>query len=230
MKKTGIIIQARTTSSRFPNKIFYEINGKKIIEYVIEECLKVENVKTILATPSNQIRDFEFLQKKYDIPISGGSEDDLVERFYKTAEKYKLETIVRVTSDCPLMNCKIIQKTLNFYNENNYDFVANTTLDTSFKNKKNIEIEYKSETYLNDGFDIEIFSFEALVKTYINAKTKSEREHVTIWIKEHLNCGVFDDLFLCIQGKLSLDRKEDLEGIETFLNLINDGFVKLGEL
>jgi len=66
MKKTGIIIQARTTSSRFPEKVFYEINGKKIIEYVIEECLKVKNVKTVLATPENQIRDFKFLEEKYN--------------------------------------------------------------------------------------------------------------------------------------------------------------------
>ena len=226
--KTGIIIQARTTSSRFPEKIFYKIKGKMVLEYVIEECLNV--AETILAVPKKQVKYFEEIAQKYNISVFGGSEDDLAERYYKTAEKYNLQTIIRITSDCPLINSLIIQKTLDFYNENKYDYVINTSLETEYKNKNNNEIEYKSETLLGDGFDVEIFSFEALVKTYLNAKSKSEKEHLTIWMKENLNCGVFDDLFLCAHGKFSLDEEKDLKGIETFMELKNAGFVKEGKL
>lgn len=224
-----IIIQARTTSTRFKEKIFHKFSGISVLEMVIKQSLLTKANNVILAVPKEQKKEFKELKKEYDIKIFGGDEENVLDRYYKCAKENKANIIVRITGDCPTIDHKIIDNSINFFLKEEYDYITNTSLDTSYKNKKNDEIKYKTNTFLCSGFDVEVFSFDALKKAYENVKTKSEKEHITIWMKENLNCGVVKELALIVNGKFSLDKKEDLKIIKRFLSLKEKGFIKIGK-
>ena len=94
-----------------------------------------------------------------------GDIDDVLSRYYYSAKKYNLDIIVRVTSDCPLIDYRLIDEIINFYNKNNVDYVSNT-----------IEDSYP------DGQDVEVFSMSALTKSFKEAK-RNYREYVTFLLK-----------------------------------------------
>jgi spore coat polysaccharide biosynthesis protein SpsF len=103
-----------------------------------------------------------------DIKFYRGSEEDVLDRFYKTAIEYDVKTIVRVTPDCPLLDPKVMDSIISQYIDGNYDFVCNTITPT-----------------YPDGLDTEVFSFETLEKIWKETKLPSEREHVTPYIYNH---------------------------------------------
>ena len=111
--KTCIIIQARITSTRFANKVFTKINDKYVIDYIIEECLKVKNVEVVLIVPSRQGEFFEDARKKFNINLIEGDEHDVLSRYYNAAIILQCDTIIRVSSDCVLMSADVIEKTLD---------------------------------------------------------------------------------------------------------------------
>ena len=223
----GIVVQARTKSTRFPNKVFYQLSDKKVIEHIIEECVKVKNTKTFIAVPSEDVDAFKFLCPKYGISVFGGDEKNVLCRYYSLVSSYKLETIIRITGDCPCINAKLIENIITFYRENDFDYCSNMTIThaTSVKDAHN----HTSDTFLSDGFSCEIFSVEALKQAFYNTTDEYGKEHVTSWIKNNLNCGLYDKGFVYLHGKFSLDEQSDLEAIEAFDILRRKGFIKYGE-
>ncbi len=105
---TGIIIQARLNSSRFPRKVMKEINGKKLIDIVVDEC-KRTGYQVIVATPDTEIVDY--LIEKTDVFY--GPENDVISRFYQCAKHHKLDTIVRVTADAKNIRSELIQQQID---------------------------------------------------------------------------------------------------------------------
>ena len=223
----GIIIQARTKSTRFPNKVLYQLSGKKVIEHIVEECKKVKNANIFVAVPNNDIDTFKFLYPKYDIVVFGGDEENVLYRYYYLASSYKLETIIRITSDCPCLSSEIIEGVINFYQNNNFDYCSNMTITHATKAED--AHNHTSDTLLSDGFSCEIFSGEALKQAFKNTTDKYGKEHVTSWIKNNLKCGLYDKGFMYLYGKFSLDEQLDLEAIEAFDILRRKGFIKYGE-
>ncbi len=168
-KKVGIITQARMTSSRFPGKIMLEANGKTILEHHINR-LRWSGIPIYIATTDNQA-DLPIisLAKKLNISYYCGDEKNVLERFYKCAEKFDLDVIVRVTSDCPLIDGHIISAGLNEYlNFQDKNIYYSNCVDRTFPR----------------GLDFEIFSFDMLKEAHLNAIAEHEREHVTPYIKE----------------------------------------------
>ena len=88
--------------------------------------------------------------------LSSGDELNVLKRYYKCAKRNQLKTIIRITSDCPLIDVKYVRQLLNFL-KNNYDYVSNIN------------------NYLPDGMSCEIFSFESLKKSFFNAKKNSTK-------------------------------------------------------
>ena len=162
----GIIIQARLGSERLPNKIIKKILNKRIIEYLIERLQKSFKDIPIIISTTNLPEDklIVDIAKNYNLNFFCGATDDVLNRFYETAKEFNINNIVRITSDCPLIESQVIKKIVNFYLKNSYTHVCS------------------GQTFA-EGLDCEIFSFEALKKANFNAKKKSEREHVTLYFK-----------------------------------------------
>ncbi|NQW43624.1 MAG: hypothetical protein HQ463_09365, partial [Bacteroidetes bacterium] len=105
--KVLAITQARINSIRLPGKIFKDIEGQKIIDIHIERVQKATQIdKLILATTYNPSDDIlvSYLQEKNLIEIYRGSENNVLERFYLAAKPYQPNYVVRLTSDCPLID------------------------------------------------------------------------------------------------------------------------------
>jgi len=171
----GVIIQARTGSTRYPRKIYEDISGKNTLCRVLEGVKKAEVPnKIILAMPKYDEQEFintfssgvfaDGLDDRFEMYF--GSEDDLVDRYFQAAKKYNVDLIVRVTADCPLIQGRIIDEMLIEYLKNGYNcFMGNNGL-----------ISEMPHPY---GVDIEIFPLWMLAETKQLTNDKSYREHVT---------------------------------------------------
>ena len=164
----GLILQARINSSRLFGKIVLPINSKPMIEYQIDRIKKSKSLdKIILATTRNKKDDLLNYLLKKKISVFRGPEENVLKRYYFAAKKFKIKTIVRCQSDCPLIDPEVIDKIVNFYkkNKNKYDYVSNI-LNPSYP----------------IGMHIEVFSFKCLEEAYKKSDLKIEQEHVTPYI------------------------------------------------
>ena len=194
--KLAIFVQARITSKRFPKKIFAEINGKKIIEILIAKLKKIKHIDKIvfLIPDTKKNKDLSKLLEKLNIEVFKGSENNVLERYYLAAKKYNVKNIIRITSDCPLIDIKLSQKIIKKFLSGDYNYVSNTDPPT-----------------FPDGMDIEIFKFKTLEQAWKNSKTKAEKEHVTVYMKknEKKKFNIKSDKDLS-KIRITLDYKEDL--------------------
>ena len=171
-KKVTCIIQARTRSERLPNKVLKEIENLPMICHIINRVKKAKNIDQIILATSNTETDKILLDiaKKFKIIGFAGDEKDVLDRFYNAAITYAANPIVRITGDCPLVDPILLDKMVEFYQANDYDYMSNTI-----------------ERTFPDGLDIEIFSSEVLKISNKEAKWLSEREHVTPYILKNQN-------------------------------------------
>ena len=171
-KKFGILIAARSDSSRLPGKHFKIINEKlnlSVIDYCIKRCKKSKVKNIILCTSNNKNDDvFEKYSKKNNIKVFRGSKNNVLKRYIDCAEKYKISDIIRITGDCPLIDKYIINNLLNIYKEKDYDYVGNVNPST-----------------FPDGLDVEIIKLSMLKKSFTENKSRSNREHVTLHIRKN---------------------------------------------
>ena len=168
--KTSLITQARSGSTRLPGKILKKINDESLLEIHLKRLNKCNNVSNIIVATTDKPED----KVIYDYAIDWGfncfrgSESDVLDRFYQAVRKEKPDWIVRVTSDCPLIDPILVDKLINFAHDNNTDYCSNTLV----------------ENY-PDGQDIEVFKFSALEAAWKNANLSSDREHVTPYIRNN---------------------------------------------
>jgi spore coat polysaccharide biosynthesis protein SpsF (cytidylyltransferase family) len=212
-KKVHIVTQARIGSSRFPEKILKLIDDKTLIEHHINRLLNVKDVdKVILATTNETgIDDLIDVLKEKNIEIYQGSTDNVLSRFYNSLKNNKPDYVVRVTSDCPLIDSHLIYQVIDFAIENNLDYGANVLKD-----------DYP------DGQDIEVFKYDALESAYRLAELNSDKEHVTPYIRRNSSyCGgeVFkSDNFPNNSDfskiRMTVDEPEDLEAIKTLVEKV----------
>ncbi|MCT4631828.1 MAG: glycosyltransferase family protein [Firmicutes bacterium] len=208
--KKGIIVQARTGSSRLPNKVMMELDDKKVLAHVLERLSQVENADVvIIATTEKESDDviFEFCKKRA-VPCFRGSEDDVLSRYYGAAKEHKLDVVVRITSDCPLIDPKIIDEMLGRYEEGILT-TGNSDLST--------------RTFPR-GMDTEIFKFEYLKDAFNNASEKYQREHVTPYIYENYENIIFSNEVDYSKYRLTLDTKEDFQLIRAVYEILYSGY------
>ena len=166
------IIQARISSTRLPGKVLKKVEGKTVLEHVIDRAKAVKNINDVVVATTVKKEDLEIVKLCANLGISVfcGSEDDVLDRYYQVARLFKSNHIVRITSDCPLIDPLIIDKVIGLYFKKEADYATNTM----------------PETY-PDGLDTEVFSFKTLKIAWENAKFTSEREHVTPYIRKNPN-------------------------------------------
>jgi len=164
------IIQARCSSSRLPGKVLKPILGLPMLQHQIMRTQRALLLDKIIVATSDTPEDneIELLCNAIGIGCYRGSLLDVLDRFYQGAKRYKATTIVRLTGDCPLIDPQIIDKVIQLHFSKNTDYTSNCNKIT-----------------LPDGLDVEVFTFEALKKSWQNAVKPSEREHVTQYIRNH---------------------------------------------
>ncbi|HSZ73155.1 MAG TPA: glycosyltransferase family protein [Cytophagaceae bacterium] len=202
----AIITQARTGSTRLPGKIFIPVLGKPVLIHHLERL--VESKLPVIVATSTELSDDQVAGfcKEYAVNCSRGPLDDVLSRFYSCAKENKLKHIVRVTSDCPLIDGKIIAKAAE-------EYLALEREDVYYSN-------CIKRTYPR-GFDFEIFSFKLLEEAWEKASAANLREHVTPYINQNLSGHVaLMDLTRSSDAskyRITLDTAEDLILIKTLI-------------
>ena len=166
--RLAIIIQARTDSTRFPRKVLSKIKGKSLLWHVIERAKKIGEGQIIVATTTRSIDDeIVSIAQKANVDFFRGKKNDVLDRYLKAALKHNANIIMRITSDCPLIDPIESKKVLKKFLKGKFDYVAT------------------DEKSYPKGLDTECFSLNALKRTSKVANTKSDREHVTQYIYNH---------------------------------------------
>lgn len=168
--KTVAIIQARMASSRLPGKVMADIAGKPMLFHVVTRAKQARNIDLVIVATSIGTDDdpVEHFCREADIPCFRGSLDDVLDRFYQAARHFQGDTIVRLTADCPLLDPRVIERTVETFLAGNCDYASNALTCT-----------------YPDGLDTEVFSFRVLERAWAEATLRSEREHVTPYIRNH---------------------------------------------
>jgi len=148
-----IIIQARMGSTRLPGKVLKKLLDKEIVLWSYDRCKKSKANEVIIATSIEKNNDIlEELFIKNNIKYFRGSENDLLDRYYQIANKYQYTNninIIRVTSDCPFVDPNIINNMIDYYENNNYDYIINHSKNGIIPEGSGIEIiNFKSLKYL----------------------------------------------------------------------------------
>ena len=198
------IIQARMGSSRLPGKVLMSIHGKPFLHHIVDRLSMSQDVeKIIIATSSSpQNNKIAELAKELEVSLFRGSEDDVLDRYYKSAKKFKVNDIVRITADSPLLDPQMVDKVVKMYidSKNIYDYVSNIH-PPSFP----------------DGLDVEVFSFDVLERAWKEAKKSYEREHVTPYMWENpekFRVGNYSEGLDYSNLRLTLDDPKDLRLIK----------------
>tara|TARA_B100002052_G_scaffold293064_1_gene315612 strand:+ start:1798 stop:2532 length:735 start_codon:yes stop_codon:yes gene_type:complete len=166
------IIQARRGSTRLPDKIFLELKQKSVISHVVDRLLPSKKInKIVIATTKNKLDDkLELWAKENNIDIFRGDENDVLSRYYHSAVKFNADIIVRITADDPLKDYNIIDNAIQLLLDKKIDFVCNNN-PVSFP----------------EGLDVEVMTFRALKKCFLEASTDYQKEHVTQYIHQNKN-------------------------------------------
>ncbi len=198
--KVVAIIQARMGSTRLPGKVMKEIVGKTVLEHVITRVKQAKGIdEIVIATtikPEDEIIAIE--AERLGVKVFRGSEEDVLSRYYHAAKENNSDVIIRITSDCPLIDPEIIDKLIGFYIDNDYRIVTNAGSDLS------------KRTYPR-GLDTEIFSLEELESAFMKAKNRYQREHVTPYMYENDNIFNYKNDKDYSKHRWTLDTKEDFE-------------------
>lgn len=165
--KTVAIIQARMASTRLPGKVMMEVAGKPLLGHVIGRARRARTLDLVAVATSDRQTDDIVSQfcAGAEIPCFRGSEEDVLDRYYKGAKHFGADAIVRLTADCPLLDPVVIDRVVAVFRWGDFDYVSNT-----------LEPTYP------DGSDTEVFGRETLERAWGEARLKSEREHVTPYI------------------------------------------------
>lgn len=174
----GAIIQARMGSTRLPGKVLEDIAGKSALWHLINRLKFSKKIdEIILAIPDNRENNvLEKFAEENRIKYFRGSENDVLLRYFKAAEKFKADKVARITSDCPLIDPEIVDLVLKEHFKTGADFTANF-----FEGQKCKSIE---RTFPK-GLELEVFNFAVLKKANELAKEHHQREHVDPYIFEN---------------------------------------------
>jgi spore coat polysaccharide biosynthesis protein SpsF len=208
--KTVLITQARMGSTRLPGKVLMEVNNTSLLKIHLDRLSKARNVdKIIVATTIKEEDDIiEKIVSEWGYEVFRGSENDVLDRFYNAVKDINPKWIVRVTSDCPLIDPILVDKVIKITQSENKDYGSNA-IDETFP----------------DGQDVEVFTFDALSKAWKEATKLSEREHVTPYIKNNSdlkNGQIFSAINLrnnidYSRIRITVDEKNDFELIKKII-------------
>ena len=204
------ITQARYGSTRLPAKILKEVNGMTLLEIHLRRILQSRLISKlkVATTDEDGAKFIVDVANKLGVDSYRGSVNDVLDRFYQTAISEKPDYVVRVTSDCPLIDPSIIDLVVKTCIDSDYDYVSNVLEPTH-----------------PDGMDVEVFKFHSLEKAWIEATLKSDREHVTsyIWRNSSVKGGTLFKSYnvsSCVDNskvRITVDTPDDFEVVKCLI-------------
>lgn len=213
--KVLAITQARYGSTRLPAKILKEIDGRSLLEIHLGRILKARSIDKlkIATTDEEGSRFIVAVAEKLGVECFKGSVEDVLSRFYGTAEGESPDYVVRLTSDCPLIDPSIIDDIVDFAVTHDYDYV------------------HTDPRCFPDGVDTEVMKFSALERAYREASLTSEREHVTpyIWKRGTAAGGTLfktfdfqnkEGVFNASDYRITIDEPEDFEVLKVLVEAL----------
>ncbi len=203
--KVLIVIQARIGSSRLPGKAVKLLAGKPVLTHVIDRLHRVKNADQIICATTWEDRAEEILAicASQHIGAYQGSTDDVLARYHEAVVRFGADHVVRITSDCPLIDPGVVDALIALYRDQGADYANNI----------------EPRTYPH-GLDCEIFSAVRLAQAAREASAPREREHVTPWLREHPDlkrCYLTQPGPNLADRRWTLDYPEDLAFFETLL-------------
>lgn len=212
--KVVAIIQARIGSTRLPGKVLKNLFGKTVLEHVAERVKQSKAVHKIVIATTNSERDNKIvdLAGKIDAKYYRGSEEDVLSRYYHAAKENNADIVVRITSDCPLIDPHLIDEIVLFFLREKYDLVTNTGANSN------------QRTYPR-GLDIEVFSFQILAEAFKGATEDYQKEHVTPYMYKNKNTKIYyyKNKKNYSKYRWTLDTREDFELIKTVYKYLYKG-------
>lgn len=207
--KIVLITQARMGSTRLPGKVLKKVGNKTMLEVHLLRALRSKKVDEFILATTDQASDTSIADfgRSFGIKVYRGSEMDVLDRYYQAAKLANADIIVRITSDCPLIDPELIDELVQAHLDHKKDFTSNII----------------TRTY-PDGQDVEVFNFAALERAWKESAAQSDREHVTyyIWKNSDLEGGDFFSAF-------NIEHNKDLSAIRMTLDYPHD-FTQLSHL
>lgn len=164
------IVQARMGSTRLPGKVLQDLGRKTMLARVVERVRRARLIDELLVATTDGPEDEAIVEecRRYSVKVCRGDRDDVLDRYFRAAQLMKAEVVVRITSDCPLIDPGITDQTVAAFLEEIPDYASNVL----------------TRTYPR-GLDTEAMSFSALAEAWQQAGKPYEREHVTPYIYEN---------------------------------------------
>ncbi len=170
MQKILLIVQARLGSTRLPQKVLKPLLGKPLIGRLFERLKQLQTPHQLILATTRKAEDTRLVRYLQGMGISvfRGETENVLERYYQCAKQNQGEIIVRITGDCPLIQPHLIDEMLQNFSSSHMDYFSNVHPRSYPK-----------------GFDVEIFTFEALEKARFDSKDPHDLEHVTPYLVNH---------------------------------------------
>ncbi len=168
--KVVAVIQARMGSTRLPGKVLKDLSGKTVLARVVERVRRAKLINEVMVATTDLAADDAIVAECRKIPVmvSRGDQEDVLDRYFRAAQLGKADVVVRITSDCPLIDPQVTDKTIAAFLEAQPDYASNV-MDRKYPR----------------GLDTEVVSVGALERAWRLARKPYEREHVTPYIYEH---------------------------------------------
>lgn len=186
-------------STRLPGKVLKDLEGETVLSRCVKRVRRARLINEVLVATTDRAADDAIVAecKKIGVPVSRGDQDDVLDRYFRAAQLTKADVVVRITSDCPLIDPEITDKTVAAFLESKPDYASNSL----------------ARTYPR-GLDTEVMTSATLGRAWQQARKPYEREHVTAYIYEHP--ADFNLLSVTHDADLSahrwtVDTPEDLE-------------------
>jgi spore coat polysaccharide biosynthesis protein SpsF len=211
--RTVAIIQARMGSTRLPGKVMMDLGGRTILAWVVARAGRARTLDDVVVATTTLERDDVIVAECSSVGVSvfRGSEDDVLDRYFRACEHFDADVVVRLTADCPLIDPEVIDNVVTDYRVHQPDYASNTL-----------------ERRLPRGLDVEVFSRAALAEAWSHDDSSQGREHVTPYLYVNPGKITLDSVALEDDHSIlrwTVDTAEDLEvvrGIVTALGNRDD--------
>jgi len=212
-KKIVIVTQARIGSSRFPAKVLQPLGNGSLLSTHLERLKQSRLADEIIVATTDEEEAYKItdIATQAGVQSHKGSLNDVLDRFYQASKEYRPDYVVRVTSDCPLIDPQLVDKVIEYTIEHGLDYASNV-----------LKEEFP------DGQDVEVFTFHALEKAWNDAVLQTEREHVTPYIRNHssynggklFKSGNYDAPDNYNHIRMTVDEPVDLETVRELIRVM----------
>lgn len=210
--RTVCVVQARTGSTRLPGKVLLEVKGKPLLVHTLDRLKRCERIDHLILATSNLPQDRVLLNlaKKEGVEGFAGSEENVLDRYYRAVVHHRPETVVRCTGDCPLLDSEVTDLVIRRHDEKQKDYTSNTLVRSYPR-----------------GLDTEVMKFSVLEKAARESTKDYEWEHVTPYLYRHPELFTIEQVVAekerTIPGlRLCVDTVEDFELIREIFGRLYD--------